>query len=579
MERHIYLDFNASTPLAPEVVEAMLPFLTEHYGNPSSQHWAGAPVRAAVERARTQVAALLGCHADEIIFTSGGTESNNHALQGVFFANRDRGDHTVTSAVEHPAIHKPLQFLETLGGKVTVVPVDRQGRVDPDAIRCALTPRTILVTIMHANNEVGTVQPITEIAAIARAAGVIVHTDAAQSVGKISARVDDLGVDLLSLAGHKLYAPKGVGALYVRRGTRIATFVHGAGQEAGRRAGTENVLLDVGLGAACEVATKWIGMPATRALRDRFEQELKTAFSDQLSVNGAGAERLPNTTNVNFIGQVGAEILARLSGVAASTGSACHAGSVKLSPVLAAMGVAREEGMGAVRFSLGRTTTWEDLDAVLAMLRAPSPRADHGGRVHWKRVYSEKADDQMSWYQLSPRVSLELIARAGVDRDAPIIDVGGGASRLVDGLLDKGFHQITVLDIAEAALERAKQRLGPRAAMVTWVVGDITAWTPSRTYQVWHDRATFHFLVRPEDREAYRRSLLAALRPDSQAIIGTFASDGPEQCSGLPVVRYEPAALAAELGPGFRLVEAVREAHVTPGGKVQTFQFSRFVRV
>jgi len=207
------------------------------------------------------------------------------------------------------------------------------------------------------------------------------------------------------------------------------------------------------------------------------------------------------------------------------------------------------------------------------------PQAHDGRRAHWERAYSEKADNQMGWYQPSPRVSLELLARTGVDRDARIIDVGGGASRLVDGLLDKGVCRITVLDIAEAALERAKQRLGPRAAMVTWVVGDITTWTPSSAYQVWHDRATFHFLVRPEDREAYRRSLLAALRPDGQAIIGTFASDGPEQCSGLPVVRYEPAVLAAELGPGFRLVETVREAHVTPGGKVQRFQFSRLVRV
>lgn len=367
-ETRIYLDHNASTPLAPEVVEAMRPFLEEHFGNPSTHHWAGAPAKAAVERARAQVGALLGCAPAEVVFTSGGSESNNHALKGVFFANRDRGDHIVTSAVEHPAVLHPLRFLERLGARVTVLPVDRSGRVSPDDVRRALTPRTILVSIMHANNEVGTVQPIAEISALARAAGVPMHTDAAQSVGKIPTRVEDLGVDLLSVAGHKLYAPKGVGALYVRRGTRIDPFVHGAGHEQGRRAGTESVLLDVGLGAACEVASRWVGMPAVRDLRNRFEARLREAFGDRVTVNGGGAERLPNTANVNFVGQVGADVLARLRGVAASTGSACHAGSVELSPVLAAMGVPPGEGMGAVRFSLGRTTTWPELEHVLTAL-------------------------------------------------------------------------------------------------------------------------------------------------------------------------------------------------------------------
>jgi cysteine desulfurase len=369
-EARIYLDFNASTPLAPEVIEAMRPFLTEHFGNPSSHHWAGAPAKAALERGRAQVAALLGSQPDEVIFTSGGTESNNHALKGVFFANRERGDHIVTSAVEHPAILEPLRFLETLGAKVTVVPVDRAGRVAPEDIRKAITQRTILVSVMHANNEVGTVQPIAEIAAITRAAGVLLHTDAAQSVGKIPTRVGELGVDLLSVAGHKLYAPKGIGALFIRRGTRIEPFVHGAGHERGRRAGTENILPAVGLGAACESATRWVGMPTVRALRDRFEQALKERLGDRLTVNGAGAERLPNTANVNFVGQVGAEVLARVPGLAASTGSACHADSVQLSPVLSAMGVPAREGMGAVRFSLGRTTTWEELERVLVAVAA-----------------------------------------------------------------------------------------------------------------------------------------------------------------------------------------------------------------
>ncbi len=369
-EVRTYLDFNASTPLAPEVVEAMRPFLAEHFGNPSSHHWAGAPAKAALERARAQMAALLGCGPDEIVFTSGGTESNNHALKGAFLANRGRGDHVVTSAVEHPAVLEPLRCLESLGARVTVVPVDRAGRVGPEEIRKAITPRTILVSVMHANNEVGTIQPIAEIAAVARAAGALVHTDAAQSGGKIATRVGELGVDLLSVAGHKLYAPKGIGALFIRRGTKIEPFVHGAGHERGRRAGTENVLLAVGLGAACEVARSWVGMPTVRALRDRFEEALKARFGDGVTVNGAGAERLPNTASVNFVGQVGAEVLARVPGLAASTGSACHADSVQLSPVLAAMGVPAREGMGAVRFSLGRTTTWEELERVVERIAA-----------------------------------------------------------------------------------------------------------------------------------------------------------------------------------------------------------------
>lgn len=381
-DRHIYLDFNASTPIAPEAAEAMRPFLTEHFGNPSNGHWAGAPAKAAVERARGQVAALLGAGPDEIVFTSGGTEANNHALEGVFFAHRERGDHFVSSAVEHSAVLEPLRFLQRLGAKVTIVGVDRQGRVDPQEIRRAITPRTLLVSVMHANNEVGTIQPIAEIAAVAHAAGALMHTDAAQSVGKIQTRVDDLGVDLLSVAGHKLYAPKGVGALYIRRGTRLEPFVRGAGHESGRRAGTENVLLDVALGAACEVAGRWIGMDAIRALRDRFESKLRSVFGGGVTVNGAGADRLPNTSSVNFVGRVGADVLASLPGVAASTGSACHAGSVELSAVLAAMGVAKDEGMGAVRFSLGRTTTWDELEQVLSHLaflgEAPGPV---GGRA------------------------------------------------------------------------------------------------------------------------------------------------------------------------------------------------------
>lgn len=368
--RKIYLDFNASTPIAPEAVEAMRPYLSEHYGNPSSLHWAGASAKEAVKRARGQVAGILGCDPTEVVFTSGGSEANNHAIVGIFFANRSRGDHIVTTAVEHPATLQPCRFLErSLGAKVTVLPVDRYGMVDPDDVRKAITPRTILVTVMQANNEVGTIEPISAIARIAREAGVTFHTDAAQAVGKIGTDVEELGPDLLSVAGHKVYAPKGIGALYIREGTKIEPFLHGAGHEAGRRAGTENVLFAVALGAACAAARQRVGLPKVKRLRDRFHEGLRGIFGDKVTLNGHPSARLPNTLNVNFVGRIGAQLLAALPGVAASTGSACHAGSVTLSPVLAAMGVPPEEGMGAVRFSLGRTTTWEELEEVLRMLK------------------------------------------------------------------------------------------------------------------------------------------------------------------------------------------------------------------
>ena len=376
MPRCIYLDFNASTPIAPEVAEAMRPFLTDHYGNPSSRHWAGRPAKEAVERARAQVAGLLGCSTGEIVFTSGGTESNNHAVKGSFFALRDRGNHIITTQVEHPATVQPCRFVEKLGAEVTYLPVDATGMVDPDNVRKAITRRTFLVSVMHANNEVGTIQPIAEIGRIVRERGILFHTDAAQSVGKIPARVGELGVDLLSVAGHKVYAPKGVGALYVRRGINLESFVHGAGHESGRRAGTENVLLDVGLGAAAEIAREWVGMLGVRNLRDLFWERLQDVFGAKVVLNGHLTERLPNTLNVSFPGMNGHEILSSLDGVAASTGSACHEGGVELSPVLKAMGVSMKTGMGAIRFSLGRSTTQDEIDYVVRELKNVVPTQD-----------------------------------------------------------------------------------------------------------------------------------------------------------------------------------------------------------
>ena len=353
----IYLDYNASTPIDPRVAAVMRPFLEEAYGNPSSLHWAGAPARAAVERARGQVAALLGCAPDEVVFTSGGSEANNLALKGVFFAHRDRGDHLITTAVEHPAILEPCHFLERLGARVTYLAVDGTGRINPDDVRKAITPRTLLISIMHANNEVGTIQPIEEVNRIARERGVLLHTDAAQSAGKIPTDVGRLGVDLLSLAGHKMYAPKGVGALYVRRGVQLEPLVHGAGHEGGRRAGTESALLVVALGQAAELAKDLAPMAEVRRLRDLLWALLRDRLGEQVGLNGHPEHRLPNTLNVAFVGRVGADLLACLEGVAASTGSACHAGSIELSPVLRAMAVPVEVGMGAVRLSLGRWTT------------------------------------------------------------------------------------------------------------------------------------------------------------------------------------------------------------------------------
>src|SRR6266540_3779798 len=406
IEKRIYLDFNASSPLVPEVVEAMQPFLAEDYGNPSCDHWAGTSARSAVERARSQVAGLLGCSPEEIVLTSGGSESNNQALKGAFFASRHKGEHIVASAVEHPAVLKPLEFLERLGAKVTLVPVDRQGRVDPESVRRALTPRTILVSVMHANNEVGTVQPISEISAIARRAGALMHTDAAQTVGKIPTRVDDLAV-----------------------------------------------------------------------------------LGERGSVHGNALEE------------------------------------------------------------------------------------------HWERIHRARTEAASACQQRRSSTSVDLILGAGVGRDARVIDIGGGASRLADALLDRGFERVTVLDIASTALERAKRRTGARAGMVTWVAADVTTWAPRSSFDVWHDRAVFHFLVRKEDRQAYRAAMKAALKIGAQAVIGTIAAGGPDRCSGLPVIRYEPASLASELGPDFRLVESVHEDHLTRAGTTQRFQFSRFLRM
>lgn len=357
----IYLDHNATTPLLPEVVDSMLPYLREHFGNPSSGHLFGRRARDGVARAREQVAELLGCSPDEIVFTSGGTEANNLAIRGTTEARPDRR-HVVTSVVEHPATASPCCWLERHGWRVSWIGVDADGRVKVEEVDIALGADTALVTIMHANNETGVLQPVADVARAAHRHGAIVHTDAAQSLGKIPVDVDALDVDLLSVAGHKLYAPKGVGALFVRRGTPLAPFTLGAGHERGIRPGTENVASIVGLGVASDIARRDLSAwtARVRELRDQVWTLLRERIPGLL-LNGHVSERLPNTINVRFPGVSGTELLAATPEIAASTGSACHDGHESPSTVVLAMGVPAAEAIGSVRLTLGRGTTREDI--------------------------------------------------------------------------------------------------------------------------------------------------------------------------------------------------------------------------
>ena len=363
----IYLDYNATTPIDPQVAAAMLPYVHGLFGNPSSSHSFGLAARQGVDKARSQVAGLLGCAVDDLIFTSGGTEANNHAIKGVAAAYRGRGNHIITSAVEHPAVTEVCRYLEGQGWRITYLPVDEYGLVDPQQVEDAITSETLLVTIMHANNEVGSIQPIAEIAGIAHRYGALLHSDCAQSVGKIPARVDDLGVDLLSIAGHKLYAPKGIGVLYIRPGVQLEKLMHGANHERNRRAGTENVIEMVGLGEACELIERNLTDYSRNMgeMRDRLETGLLDSGAD-LRVNGHPEQRLPNTSSVSFRGLEADRVLANLASVAASAGAACHSDRVEVSHVLTAMNVPTEYAMGTLRFSVGRFTTEEEIDRALA---------------------------------------------------------------------------------------------------------------------------------------------------------------------------------------------------------------------
>ena len=363
----IYLDYNATTPIDPLVAEAMLPYVHGLFGNPSSGHFFGRSARAGVDHARAQVASLLGCATDDLMFTSGGTEANNHAIKGAAWANGGRRNHIITSTIEHPAVTEVCRWLETQGYRISYVPVDEYGMVDPLQVESAISPDTLLVTIMHANNEVGTIQPIAEITEIAHRYGALMHTDCAQSVGKIPVRVEDLGVDLLSIAGHKLYAPKGIGALYIRPGIRLEKLMHGANHEQDRRAGTENVIEMAGLGKACELIEENLAEYARymARMRDRLEQGLLSGSTER-RINGHLEKRLPNTSSIAFRGLEADRILANLPSVAASAGAACHSDQVEVSHVLAAMNVPIEYAMGTLRFSVGRFTKPDEADRAIS---------------------------------------------------------------------------------------------------------------------------------------------------------------------------------------------------------------------
>jgi cysteine desulfurase len=368
----IYLDYNATTPIDKEVADAMQPYLTDYFGNPSSSHSYGAKTKTAVENARAQVAALLNCKASEIIFTSGGSESNNYAIKGYAYENENRGKHIITSNIEHPAVTEVCKYLKKKGFRISYIPVDEFGIIKIDLLEAAICPETILITVMHANNEIGTIQPISDISAIAKKYGIVFHTDAAQSLGKTETDVQKLGVDLLSVAAHKLYAPKGIGVLYIREGIVLEKLIHGADHEQNKRAGTENVLEIVGLGKACEIAKRDLAKVSAHMMRmrDRLHSTLEESIPD-IKLNGHPQNRLPNTLNLSFRNVEANILLAEmeLNDIAASAGAACHTDSVDVSPVLTALGVDQDFAMGTIRFSVGRHTTEAEIDSAAEIIK------------------------------------------------------------------------------------------------------------------------------------------------------------------------------------------------------------------
>jgi cysteine desulfurase NifS/selenium donor protein len=480
----VYLDYNATTPVDPAVAEEMIPFLTSVFGNPSSIHAFGSEARVAVERARKRLAGLLGCHPDEVIFTSGGTEANNLAIRGIAFANHSKGNHVITSSIEHPSVSEVCRYLERFDFRITRLPVDRFGQVDPADVEKAITPSTILITIMHANNEVGTIQPVGEIGGIAEKFGIPFHTDAAQSIGKIPTEAEKMKAGLVSVAGHKFYAPKGVGALYLRRGVKIEKLIHGADHEQNLRAGTENVMQIAGLGKASEICTREQDSLKLKFLRDRLHAGIE-AIIPEVRLNGHPDRRLPNTLSLGFPGVDAPTLLDRMKGVAASAGAACHAGSAIISGVLDAMKVPAEYARGTLRFSVGRMTTEAEVDRAIPLIAGaylelrgrehkhlqPFPPAGHRATDDEKITLPQKASELPE-------------AEAGMQKSPEIFNVTrlteytrslGCACKIQPQLLEKILKEIprttdpSVLVGIETSDDAAVYRLDEETAIVETV--------------------------------------------------------------------------------------------------------------
>jgi len=448
----IYLDYNATTPIASEVLEEMMPYLKGHFGNPSSTHSLGIEAKKAVSLARDRVAGLINCNSDEIIFTSGGSESNNYAIKGAVYANRSKGNHIVTSVIEHPAVLEVVSYLENEGCSVSRVSVDSYGVVDIEELKSCVKEETVLVSIMHSNNEVGTIEPIQEIADIASQKGIVIHTDAAQSVGKVQVDVKNLKVDLLSIAGHKLYAPKGVGALYIKRGLRLSKLMHGASHEMNHRAGTENVPYIVALGKACEIAKRDIEKNCLKLTetRDLLYAELKKRI-DGIELNGHPEKRLPNTLNLSFKGASASLLLSELTDIAVSPGAACHSdNSQEVSYVLREMGVSQDLGLNTIRFSTGRETTKDEIITAAEIISESIKRLS--GAKMANTFSNDKV--QLTKYthglgcacKIKPNVLNEVLKKFSPMKDKRVITDYAGAEDAAVYKIDKDKALVTTVD-------------------------------------------------------------------------------------------------------------------------------------